>query len=498
MGLTLSAIVGSLGVQPDGAIASSDPLQGTDPPLLRVSDLRDVNPEDWAFQAVQSLVERDRCLKGNSTQQFLGDKPLTRWEFAAALSLCFLTLEQNLDSESIATIQQLQTDFAPDLNQIRSQIEQTEKRLAPLESQQFSSTTKLSGEAIMALIGVLGDRADGSGDPIDANVTLSPRLRLDFESSFSGRDRLRIRLQSRNIPELEAVTDTQMANLSFDGADGNGVELADLDYEFPIGKRTQVFVSAEGGGLRDFIPSVDPYFSSSGKGSISTFGRENSITRQGGGAGIGFNHDLTQWANVGIGYVANNAENPEEGLFGDRYGAVAQLTLTPVKKAKIGLTYVRSFNNFDTGTGSAIGSDPFDDEAESVDANSWSVEASVDVTPRINLGARAGLIQATANDLDDSPTADIVTWAAHLALPDLGREDSLLGLVIGQPPKVTRNQFIRDRVDPDSTLHVEAFYRFQMNDHIGITPGIVVLVNPEHDSGNAPIYVGTVRTTFRF
>jgi carbohydrate-selective porin OprB len=50
----------------------------------------------------------------------------------------------------------------------------------------------------------------------------------------------------------------------------------------------------------------------------------------------------------------------------------------------------------------------------------------------------------------------------------------------------------------DAALHLEAFYRWQLNDNIATTPDAFVLFSPEHDASNNPIYIGTIRTTFGF
>ncbi|HBE34131.1 MAG TPA: carbohydrate porin, partial [Cyanobacteria bacterium UBA11368] len=52
--------------------------------------------------------------------------------------------------------------------------------------------------------------------------------------------------------------------------------------------------------------------------------------------------------------------------------------------------------------------------------------------------------------------------------------------------------------DDDTTYHLEAFYRIQATNNISITPGVFVLLNPEHNDNNSTIYVGTIRTTFSF
>lgn len=85
-----------------------------------------------------------------------------------------------------------------------------------------------------------------------------------------------------------------------------------------------------------------------------------------------------------------------------------------------------------------------------------------------------------------------------LAFPDLGKQDSLAGVVIGQPPKVTNNGLGTDYTDKDSSLHLEFFYRFQATENIAITPGLLVVTSPEHNENNDTIYIKTVRTTFEF
>ena len=93
--------------------------------------------------------------------------------------------------------------------------------------------------------------------------------------------------------------------------------------------------------------------------------------------------------------------------------------------------------------------------------------------------------------------ADIVNWAVSLAFPDLGKKGNLAGIIVGMPPKVTNND-IALREDGDSSLHLEGLYRFQFSDKVSITPGIIVIFNPEHNNDNDTVYVGTIRTTFTF
>ena len=88
-----------------------------------------------------------------------------------------------------------------------------------------------------------------------------------------------------------------------------------------------------------------------------------------------------------------------------------------------------------------------------------------------------------------------------MALTDFVKEGSVLGVIFGQPPKVNSNDFGivgTERTDNDTAYHLEALYRFPLTDNISITPGVLVIFNPEHNSNNDDIYVGTIRPTFTF
>ncbi|HBK65734.1 MAG TPA: hypothetical protein DD000_20165, partial [Cyanobacteria bacterium UBA11166] len=46
--------------------------------------------------------------------------------------------------------------------------------------------------------------------------------------------------------------------------------------------------------------------------------------------------------------------------------------------------------------------------------------------------------------------------------------------------------------------HVEALYRYKLNNNVAITPGLIWIINPEHNDNNDDIWIGTIRTTFTF
>ena len=51
--------------------------------VTNVSQLRDVSPGDWAFEALRSLVERYGCIAGYPDGTFRGNRATSRYEFAA-------------------------------------------------------------------------------------------------------------------------------------------------------------------------------------------------------------------------------------------------------------------------------------------------------------------------------------------------------------------------------------------------------------------------------
>ena len=474
--------------------------------VTSVSQLSDVNTTDWAFLALQSLIERYGCIVGYPDGIYQGNRTLTRHEFAAGLEACLNQVNKLIAAgtadivkkEDLATLQRLQSEFAAELSTLRGRLDNVEASTLELEAQQFSTTTTLRGEAIFAIIGASGgDKADDSGDQVDGNIIFGNRVRLAFNTSFTGQDLLLARLQGRNVARFDDATGTSMTRLGFEGDSRNRIDVDTLQYRFPVGEQAIVYINAQASS-DDFADTVNPLLDSGGRGAISRFGRRNPIYRQIGSTGVGLIYDFSKAASLSLGYLADNANEPSSGLFGGSYGAIAQLVLEPSKALDLGLTYLFSYNNFNTGTGSERANDPFDGDADKVMANSFGVEVNFKVSRAFNLGGWVGYTKARAEDLPNEPEANIFNYAITFAFPDLGKEGNLAGIVFGQPPKVTGNDLGTNFKDRDTSIHLEVFYRLQATDNISITPGLLIITNPEHNESNDTVYLGLVRTTFRF
>ncbi|MEB3219083.1 MAG: iron uptake porin [Nostocales cyanobacterium 94392] len=481
--------------------------------VTSVSQFSDVQPTDWAFQALQSLVERYGCIAGYPNGTYRGNRALTRYEFAAGLNACLdrvneliATATANIvTKEDLATLQRLQEEFSAELATLRGRVDALEARTAELEANQFSTTAKLNGEVIFASSQAFGDQVAGSTEDLDTNTTFTDRVRLNIDSSFTGSDKLRVRLEAKNITEFgTSRTGTNMTRLGFDGEDDNDFQIGELWYEFPLGDALRVHIDAVSGEYNDNIYTFNPAFESSGGGSISRYGRFSPIYKQGDGAGVTLTFAPKSPISASVGYLAEDSSSPDAGfgVFNGSYAALGQVSFQPSKSFGVGLTYARTYQNNQGGvnlfdsTGSAFANRPFENVATT--ANHYGIQASVSPSSKFALSGWAGFSDANAKAGPNAGSdAEMFYWAATLALRDLGTRGSTLGIIFGQPPRVTNND-IATREDQDTSYHLEALYKLPINDNIAITPGVLVIFNPEHNNDNDTIYVGTLRTTFKF
>lgn len=484
------------------------------PQFTSVSQLSDIQPTDWAFQALQSLVERYGCIVGYPDGTFRGNRTLTRYEFASGLNACLNTLNQQLENQisslptgDIATVKRLIDEFAVELANLPQQIENLETRTAKLKANQFSPTVKLSGSIILALSDVSGDRADGDRESeINSNISLNHRTRFNLISSFTGKDRLLVRLQaSDRVPNFNGLTGTNMTRLSFEvGNTNNSLRLNLLEYRFPIGEKLNIHLYGNAASHHYYANVFNPYFASfgGGKGSPSRFAERHPIYRIGNttGAGVGAVYRINQALRFDLGYLAQNPEFPnlKQGLFDGTHSALAQLSIKPVSNLEFGLTYIRNYTSsgdLTHRTGSIFASIPFGIGIPLV-SNSYGIEALWRINPQLALSGWFGYIDARRSD-GIRGQADIINYAVNLAFPNLLKTGAVGGLGFGMPPKVIDNT-IASRQDQSTGLHFEAFYEYPLTNNIKIIPGIIYLTNPDHNNANGNIFVGIFRTVFNF
>ncbi len=468
-----------------------------------VEQLQDVAPTDWAYEALRGLKERYGCIAGFSDSTYRGNRTVSRDEFAAGLHSCLNKIErliaqsEPVSQEDIDLLLRLMQEFQTDLAILRGKTDGLQARLNDLEVTQFSTTSKLTGEAIVAAGSIL------AGDE-DDNPILGDRLRLELETSFSGDDLLFTRLSSGNFPTFAETTGTFAGDLAFAEPENNDLNLEVLSYTFRVGSNTNVIVGATGMAADDLANTVNLLDGDGGSGAISRFGTRNPIYLPPGETGLGIIHSPLDELEISAGYLASSADNPNSGngLFNGPYSALGQIWFAPTDSLNFAATYVHSYNQSDTETGSNLANLQSLAEAISTVSNSYGVELSWAISDRLTVGGWGTLSKvtnlSTINSISDRGTQNIWNWAATLALTDLGKEGNLAGVVVGMEPFVSDSSIESLEEDRDNSLHLEAFYQYQVNDNVSITPGVVWITAPDNNSDRDDLVIGTVRTTFSF
>jgi hypothetical protein len=524
--------------------------------VTSVSQLSDVQPTDWAFQALQSLVERYGCIAGYPNSTYRGNRAMTRYEFAAGLNACLDRVNELIATatadlatqQDFATIKKLQEEFSAELATLRGRVDAVEARTAELEANQFSTTTKLSGEAIISAIGATG----GDPDLDNPNIILTNRVRLNLTTSFTGKDLLITGLQAHNFqgglnsagsmqnslglasPLLSASSARTGFEPQFPGIDpktlaptgANSVELYKLLYIFPVADKLTLFAGTAA-EVSDAFPAITPFYGE-GQESISRFGNLNPVLRVSGGtsgtglaSAAGFIYSFSPNLDLRALYGSVNANLPQEGsevlpgVSGTPLGAgafqgssvvAAQLTFKPSKAIDVGLNYANSYHEINIlGTGlssSDIGALSGVDLGTPVKMNSFGGTVTWRFSPQVALSGygAAIFVDDSSGSVDASST--FTSWMVGLHFKDLLQQGSSAGLLFGQPLYRTDAsgdaQLADVGVNRATPYHLEGYYRFRVNDNISITPGAFVLFNPEGDSNNDTTLVGVLRTTFTF
>ncbi len=524
------------------AIVSASESSTSMSQLNSVSQLTDVKPTDWAYQALKSLVERYGCIVGYPDQTYRGNRALTRWEFAAGLNACLDKIQELIAAatadfvkkEDLETVKRLQEQFAAELAALRGRVDALEVRTATLERQQFSTTTKLSGSAIFAL-------SDAFVSGLNNEAIFQYRSRILLNSSFTGRDKLLMGFYAGNalgdgfdtggfnLPGLTVTNGTLSDTISTQeggltstiGATTNNrlVTLA-IGYSLPVGDRLVVNVGSGRLPYYFYAPVVNGIFTGDeGTGSIGTFGRVDPLYLLiGGGSGAVLNYSLTDTVKLTAGYLADGGlvsnPAPKGGLFNGGYGVLGQITWTPSKQFSLAFAYAHDyarggtfgFNNGGLGsTGTAIantlaGQDLLGGAAlgipqNAVVTNGYSGQFSWRVSSTFVLSGWFGTYYPRLIGQGDG---NILTYGLTFGFPDLGKKGNFLGLVVGAEPYLTRMGGNPIQFNVDVPIHVEAYYRYQINDFISITPGVIWLTTPNQDANNPDAVIATIRTTFTF
>ncbi|MBN3898402.1 MAG: iron uptake porin [Nostoc sp.] len=503
--------------------------------VTSVSQLEDVQPSDWAFGALQSLVERYGCIAGYTDGTYLGKRTISRYEFAAGLNGCLEKINDampaagyayannkinTVNNEDLILLQRLQGQFKAELQQLQQRVEAVENRNSELQGNRFSTTTRLFGQAILSVQGT--NRTDVDLFPRDGiperqgktNLTFTNSVQLTLATSFTGRDLLLTGLSAGNLGSTASLVSTNMGRLGFESNTDNNLVISDLSYRFLLSDNLGIVVGTAGVNPINTFRGISPLEGSS-DGAISLFGQRNPILSIGNGmGGIGFDWQISDRISLQGVYSAEIPSFPgnikQGGLFGGRFTAGAQLSLAPTNHIDIGVHYLYSHSP-DGLLGTAIGDSqlisPFANPT-AFDTQAIGATVAWRINPNLQLGGWGGFTSSKPFNLSGS--VETTNWMVFAAFPNLLRPGNLGGVLVGQPPKITSSTLPEGFNFPnfsdggtaggrsDTSIHVELFYRAQLSDNIALTPGLFVIFNPDHNAANDALVVGALRATFRF
>lgn len=509
--------------------------------VTSVSQLSDVRPTDWAYQALASLVEKYGCIAGYPDGTFRGNRAATRYEMAAALNACLDVISDRFATkEDLATLQKLMDEFKAELATLRGRVDKLEARTAQLEAQQFSTTTKLTGTAVMSvqyggrpsspLPSVAGNLAPAPGR---TNPTVIAGVLLNLNTSFTGTDLLQTTLSTGNAGRDAIST----YGLGSQIATTLGAPPNPFTVPLPYFSPSQYYWSGFGPGVNlfrlaySFKPTKDititagPQFYPSDI--IDTNSWANSPASDFGTYFFLNNPFIVPYAMNFLGGAGAAIQwNPKEGPFTVRALYVA----AEAGRAAAGIA--------PPSPGGGFGGDPFQASLELEYANkfgggknsyvvklqgtyskTYGIEAQAGgINFELNLGrlgifGRAGVagipstyfpqVSPLPFSILGAPAAGMMAYnfMAGIGYKDLLVPGSVLAAAAGAP--FINSAPVGGPINNADQVNVEAFYKFPISDNISITPIFTAIINPNNTNGGGvvsgqPILQGVIRTTFTF
>ena len=500
--------------------------------VTSITQFSDVQPTDWAYQALSNLVERYGCVAGYPNGTFKGRQAMTRYEAAALLNACL-----NRVTEVTDELKKLMKEFETELAVLRGRVDGLEAKVGELQATQFSTTTKLSGQAtfVVGANAFTGSAVNTGANsvnrapnsltgarrtpvPLPNATTFSYDLQLTFDTSFNGKDLLRTNLRAGNFgrsvfggePHSLALSTLEVA--FEEDAGPNIVGIDKLYYQWPLGGGFTATLGARV-GQEDMLalwPSVYP--ADTILNVMTVNGAPAAYSKNlGAGAGLwwqsnGFSLSANYVAaNGNSGNPSVSAEDGGGGLGNRNSGATGSVQLG-YQQEQWGLaaiwTYVQPETQFVPGT------TPFTHSA--IDHNLNAATSALGLSafwqplrsgwlPSLSLGW--GINSTTYTT--PQPRGSLSTsqsWMVGLQWTDVFAKGNDFGFAVAQPVFATA---LTDGMTPNDGNYVwEWWYKFQVTDNITVTPALIYLsrpfgqVTPAGQSFSQ--FGGLVKTTFRF
>jgi hypothetical protein len=493
-----SAFAATLAATPLVAGAAFAEPYGTYGPYVEsqvtsIAQFSDVRPTDWAYQALNNLVERYGCVAGYPNGTYGGGQSMTRYEAAALLNACLDRVTEVTDE-----LKRLQTEFAAELAVIRGRVDKLEAQVGQLEATQFSTTTKLRGEATFVLGGVddyrtkLGSVTPSKTDDV-TKTAFNYDVRLNFDTSFTGQDLLRTRLRSSNFSADPFGSSSSLFKLdkadNFSSANGDNVVLDRLYYQFPAFNNTTTLTA--GAKVRNTEMSWVPTAYKSDILDFFAVAGAPGVYNKATGAGFG-----AQWKQkgeqgfvAGVNYVAQAGQDSTRGEF-DESGALNTLAQVGYRGTNWGAAFgyrygtegtrVRTYNGLNGASGTLVPGQTSNGYA----LNAYWQPTQSGWIPSVSAGYGWNTVSGT-----ESAATNSESWFAGLQWSDVFVPGNTAGIAVGQAPTGE---------DLEDATMLEIFYKYQVSDNISITPAIFYASDNQRLANNSSNWGAVIQSTFKF
>jgi hypothetical protein len=450
--------------------------------VTSINQFSDVRPTDWAYQALNNLVERYGCVAGYPNGTYGGGKAMTRFEAAALLNACLDRVTEVTDE-----LKRLQAEFAQELAVLRGRVDGLEAKVGELEATQFSTTTKLKGEATFVLGGVPGLETNAGGNV--GNTAFNYDVRLNFDTSFTGKDLLRTRLRSGNFSTDPFGTSSSLFKLDKAETFADQVILDRLYYQFPVSDSVNLTAGAK---VRNtemaWVPTayrseILDFFTTAGVPGVY-----NKAT----GAGFGAQYVGKGGFVAGLNYVAQDGDNSETGVFNSA-GALNLLGQVGYRGTNWGVgvgyrygtegTRPRSYNGLLGANGTLLEGQT----SNGLALNAYWQPSQSGWVPSISAGYGYNWVSGAAGATD---ATDSQSWMAGLQWSDVFAKGNAAGIAVGQAPTA-------ETAGVDDATLLEIFYKFQVSDNISITPALFYVDNNQRYQDSSK-WGGVIQTKFTF
>jgi hypothetical protein len=171
-------------------VIASAVVAGISAPAM-ADQFKDVQPNNWAYQAILQLRDSYGCAKGFPDGTFRPGQPATRADLAALTNACLDEIQTYSDSKDAALAQALRAEFNSELAALRTQQDKTAAKVQAIE---VAAATKAQSVGNYIGVGVLLNSQGQNGGGKDANGIISGgTIQGRYEVISLGRDAISVR-----------------------------------------------------------------------------------------------------------------------------------------------------------------------------------------------------------------------------------------------------------------------------------------------------------------